>query len=370
MHIRLITDDEAEICNEFHNRVYTKNRTIRQWQWEFEGNNYGKQPTPYAVVDDNGKIVGTQAFVPIRMIDKDGVYWTAKSEETLVDPDYRGKRLFEEMYALLFDYAREHQFAYIWGFTPATKAFVRLGFTTPGKTEQIFMPFSSRSIPVMMSKTYGTKPGIADMLKVAAARSGCVVAQTVSSLKVAARSKRAIRNLDIRTMSEPDQQAGELCRSFVDKWGGTTVYRDADYLRWRLFENPYVKSVVRALYANQRLLGYTAFTLGDDGMGYLVDLMVTGDESDYAVEDMIKTLLLEGVRGTRSMGATGVRGWHVNNHPFDRLVCRVAKEIGFYHIKRGHTTVIYSCEAGTQRDSCGRFDDWYVSRVFTEGVLG
>lgn len=371
MEIRLIADGEETLCNDFHNRIYKKNRTMQQWKWDFVLNNYKKRPIPYAVVEDNDNIVGTQAFIPIRMIHKDGIYWTAKSEETLVDPDCRGKQLFEKMYLLLFEYAKEREFASIWGFTSAIKAFKRLDFSIPGETEQIFIPFSSKSIPTMMKKNlYGRKKSSMDKIKIAFIRSGCVLAQAVSSLKIALNKKRAINELDIRTWNKPDEQAGDLCRRFIQKWGGTTIYRDAEYLQWRLFDNPYVESVIKALYNQNQLLGWAAFTLGDDGMGYLVDLMVAGDDSKYAIGDLISVLLLEAVTGTRNMGATGIRGWRVNNHPFDRLIYHAAKKIGFYHIKRGHAVVLYDCKAGKRRVSYNKFDDWFVSRVFTEGVLG
>ena len=201
-------------------------------------------------------------------------------------------------------------------------------------------------------------------------RTGCFFAQTVSALKIVLNKKRAINGLDIRTWDKPDEQAGDLCRRFIQKWGGTTIYRDAEYLQWRLFDNPYAKSVVKAIYSQNHLLGWTAFTLGDDGMGYLVDLMaVADDDSEFAIEDIISLLLYEAVIGTRNMGATGIRGWHVNNHPFDRLICHAAKKIGFYHIRRGHAVVLYNCEA-QMRVSYNKFDDWFISRIFTEGVLG
>ncbi len=371
MEIRLIAPGEEELCNQFQNRIYGKERSLEQWHWDFVANNYDRTPIPYAVVSDGGRIAGTQAFIPIRMIDSDGVYWTAKSEETLVDPDYRGQKLFEKMYAVLFDYAREHEFAWIWGFTPATKAFVRLDFTVPDRTEQLFMPFSSRSIPVMMAKSLGgKKPRPVHRLKIAAARTGCLAAQALSSIKASSGRKRAIADIDIRTMEKADEQTGDLCRRFIANFGGTTIYRDAKYLEWRLYNNPYCGSVVRALYKDDKLLGYVAFALGDDGMGYLVDLLVPGDDTRYATEDLVRMLLLEAVYGTRNMGATGIRGWRVNNHPFDKLIGRIAGQIGFYHIRRGYDVVLYNCEAGQKRAVHGEFDQWYVSRIFTEGVLG
>jgi GNAT superfamily N-acetyltransferase len=371
MEVRLIKEGEGELCNDFHNRIYKTDRTIKQWRWEFIENNYDGTPIPYVVVEDQGKIVGTQAFIPIRMIDEKGVYWTAKSEETLVDPDYRGMRLFERMYEILFKYAEEHGFSYIWGFTPATKAFARLNFTFPARTEQIFMPFSSRSILPMLDKYKNYKPeGLGNRLKTAFYKTGTVLAGAVSAVKVAVNKRTIPMNCKIRTLEEPDEQCEDICRRFIHHWGGTTIFRNKEYIRWRLFNNPYARSIVKALYNDDRLLGWTAFTIGEDGLGYLVDLMVPGDDSEYLTEDLIKTLLLEAVIGTRNMGATAIRGWRVNNHPFDRLICDTAKKIGLYHIRKGHAVVLYNCPNGEKRLSYGRFDDWFISRIYTEGTVG
>ena len=371
MEIRLIAEGEEELCNSFHNRIYKKNRTMQQWKWDFVLNNYEKRPIPFAVAEDDRKIIGTQAFIPIRMIDKDGIYWTAKSEETLIDSDYRGKQLLKKMYSFLFDYAEEHEFANIWGFTRAVKALKPLDFSIPGKIDQMFIPFLNRSIPAMMRKIpHGSPKSVLNNIKTAMFRSAGILAQIISSLRIALNRKRVIGDLDIRTWDKPDVQTGDLCRRFIQKWGGTTIYRDNEYLQWRLFDNPYVKSVVKALYNQDKLLGWIAFTLGDDGMGYLVDLMIADDDSGYAIKDLIKALLLEAVIGTRNMGAIGIRGWHVNNHPFDKLICNVAKSIGFYHIKHGQAVVLYNCDAGRKRLSYDKFDDWFISRIFTVGTLG
>nr|MBN2276732.1 GNAT family N-acetyltransferase [candidate division Zixibacteria bacterium] len=371
MEIRLITSGEEELCNQFHNRIFKHDRTLLQWRWDFVLNNYRADSIPYAVAVDKGRIVGTQAFIPIRMIDREGVYWTAKSEETLVDPDYRGQRLFEKMYALLFDFAADHGFAHVWGFTPAIKAFERLNFTIPGKTEQIFMPFSTRSVPIFLDKgRTDRKAMVRNSLKMGAMYFGCAAAQSLSSIRFGVGRRRILQNLQIRTPDKPDPQMGEVCKRFIDKWGGTTIYRDHDYLQWRLFDNPYVKGIVRAIYNEDELCGWVAFALGDDGLGYLVDVMAAGNYGQHREEDIIGALLIEAVMGARNMGAVGIRGWHVNCHPFDRLILQVAKKTGFYHSKRGHSVVLYNCGAGEDRVSFKRFDDWYVSRIYTEGVLG
>ncbi len=361
---------DIEGCNDLHNRIYQENRTLAQFRWEFVENTYGQSAYPFAFARDGRNIVGTQAFIPIQMIDRDGVFWTAKSEATLVDPAFRGQQLFEKMYDLLFKYADEHQFASIWGFTPAIKAFTKLGFDVPTVTEQIFLPFSSRSIGPMLEKAKGaSSSSLKDHLKKLILRGGAATAGAVSAGKLLMTSKSLPEGVSIRVMEQPDQQAGDCCRRFVAQWGGTTIYRDAAYLRWRLYDNPYVRSVVKGMYDGTTLLGWVAYTLGDDGLGYLVDIILACDTDRHDPARLVRLLLIEAILGTRDMGASGIRGWHVNAHPFDKLLLRESRKVGFYHVKRGHYVVLRTCKAGEGRASLNNFDDWYVSRIFTEGVL-
>lgn len=369
MEIRLVAAGEEDACIALYNRFHDQNRTLSQWQWEFASGLFGHASIPYAVVKDGGNIIGTQAFIPIRMIDRNGVYWTAKSEDTLVDPNYRGQGLFEKMYALLFRYAEEQRLAYIWGFSPAIKAFTRLGFTVPGMTQQLFLPFSSRSVMTMLAKQQdGEAERARARMKAQIIRLGGVAARVISGAKIALTNRRLPAGLRIRTMEEPDPQMGSLCERFIEQWGGTTIYRDADYMRWRVFENPYVRAIVRGIYEEDRLLGWVVYSLGDDGLGYLVDIMVGCDATRHTPSDLIRALLLDAVLGARNMGATGIRGWRVSGHPFDRLVCKTARRIGFYHIKRGHAVVKYNCPAARKDAIREDFDDWYVTRIFTEGI--
>jgi hypothetical protein len=213
-------------------------------------------------------------------------------------------------------------------------------------------------------------------MKEHAAQVACALAQSASRLRfsVTTRLSPSPRRSDaaeIRTLGVPPADCGEVCERFVSQWGGTTIYRDADYLRWRLFGNPWLKATVRGLYDAGQFRGWAAYGMADDGMGYLADLLVTTDESStMSAEDMVVRLLADCVIGTRRMGAVGIRGWQVTPHPFDRLVARMAKRLGFYHIQRGGPAVVYSTSHGRRRNRNRQFQDWYVTRIFTEGLLG
>lgn len=371
MDIKLVDDGEEILCNQFYNRIYKKNRTIDQWRWEFAQNNYKSPPIPYARVMDNGQVVGTQAFIPIRMIDSDGIFWTAKSEETLVDPNYRGRQLFEKMYNLLFDYARINQFASIWGFTPAIKAFKHLDFSFPGKVDQIFIPFQNKSISSLLKKEDSSENvSRKNKFRRTAFLTVGPAARVLSAVKLNLNKNSSLGGLAIKRWDKPEEQCGELCRQFIQQWGGTTIYRDTAYMQWRFFDNPYIKCIVKGVYDQDRLLGWVAYNIGDDGLGYLIDLILIKADYTVAPKEIIKQLLIEAAIGCRNMGAAGIRGWHANNHPFDRLICEAAKEVGYYHIRKGHETVIYFCETGKVRDGYTNFNSWFVTRINTEGIYG
>ena len=377
MNIRLIAAGEEKVCNDFHNNYWGRSRTLDQWRWEFDPILYQSSEIPFAVAEDEGRIVGTQALIPIRMIDEGGVFWTAKSEETLVDSDYRGRQLGVHMYNVVFDWAARHNMPYIWGFTQATRALTRVNFELPATTSQLFLPFSMRSIEVLMGgKTSESKTGLARKIKTSALRAGCSLARLMSASKLSFTSRAARRlaagdGIAIRTLDAAPEGAGEVCRRFVEQWGGKTIYRDTDYLRWRLFDNPHRKAVFHAAFDGDNLVGWTAVTMNDDSMAHLVDVITAPVSTDRRrAEETARALLVETVRSARNMGALGIRGWHVNDHPFDKLVMRAARKIGFYHIKRGYAMVLYRVPDIAEPRPKDREDDWYVTRIYTDGVFG
>lgn len=97
--------------------------------WQFFD---GSLPAPGILVGawDGDRLVGTQGFIPT-LASLDGrALLTAKSELTLVNPNYRGKGLFESMYRLALEICATAGIACIWGFTSAVKPFRAAGFDT------------------------------------------------------------------------------------------------------------------------------------------------------------------------------------------------------------------------------------------------
>jgi hypothetical protein len=331
---------------------------------------------PFALVEDDGRVVGIQAMIPVPMIDDRGVFWTTKSEETLVDPHYRGKHLFARMYELLFDYAKQNDIRAIWGFTPAERAFKRIGFAVPGNTSQLFRPFSGRSVKILsdryLIREKKAQRGALKIMGGSLAGTGLSIVSSALNLSQRIVERRIFKEeLHLTTLADPPEDIGELSVSFVKQWGGATIFRSADYLRWRIFANPHVSALVRAVYMNNQLLGWVIYALDDDSIGYIVDLMaIAGGAGDPSAVDVTKILLRDAVKRLQKAGAVAVRAWHINDHPFGDLAAQLMKRTGFFLIKKGYQMVVRPHLEAIERQSLNFYDNWYITRLYTQGLLG
>jgi len=102
-----------------------------------------------------------------------------------------------------------------------------------------------------------------------------------------------------------------------------------------------------------------------------VDIMVGSEELDQRnTETVVALLLSDAVKRMRKVGVLGIRAWSVNGHNFDSLVAKTARNMGFFLVPRGESMVIRYMTNSTARISLLDFNNWYVNRIFTEGVLG
>lgn len=356
MEIDFIKDDEISACNEFHNQAYGAKRTEKQWRWLFDQPD-GRQ-RPFVVAKEDNRIVGTQALIPITMVGPAGDIYTAKSEETLIHPSMRGRGVFQKMYDPLFKYASDHGVNAIWGFTPAYKPFQSVGFSVPGSTAQLLLPFSSRAV-----NAYGAHLGGGVKRLGLTVATGSLAAY--SSVRLAL-SKKA-NTLQVKTLDVPPPEAEALCRAFVESWGGVTILRDAKYLEWRYFRNPFVRATLVGAYRGNQLVGWMAYAMDENSVGYIVDAIVPKNEYTF---DVLTGLMTDSVRALRAAGAVAVRSWSVNVHPFDLLFATTARKIGFVKIKRGEPIVL-RCDTSLDTSRPLRdWNSWYVTRAYTQGTSG
>jgi len=224
---------DGQSCNDFYNKIYSRERSLVGWQWEFGSNKLEDDLLTFTLVETLEGVVATQAYLPIDFVDERGTFQTGKSEETLVDPAMRGKGLFEKMYDKLFEISREQKILGLWGFSPATKAFERLGFSLPGKVGQLILPLKVSFVEDAL-EVHTDSAGAAHRIRNFSAG---VAAKVMS----AARSRKMVQDsrISISTLTEAPKWADELSQRFANQWGGLTIHRSAEYLNWRFFSNPF-----------------------------------------------------------------------------------------------------------------------------------
>lgn len=355
--VEFIQDVDIAGANAFYNDTYRVHRSMAQWHWEFDAAIGGRRAFVVAKVEE--RIVGTQALMPITMITPDGPVLTAKSEETLVDPSMRGKGVFPAMYQPLLEHAAHNGIQAIWGFTPAYKPFEGVGFSIPARTQQLIFPLSARVADVVGAPAYSG-------WRRHALRAGLAGASLLSSARAAA-GPRAAAGLRLAVLDEPPASAAELSQAFVRTWGGTTIHRDASYLRWRFYQNPNVRATMLGAFRGDALVGWIAYSLDHQSMGYLVDALIPRSDETRLV---LQVLIAQALRTLRAAGAVGIRAWHLNAHPFDKLLLEVAQGIGFYRIRRGEPVVLRLEESLPIAPSLRQWDQWFVTRAFTQGDTG
>jgi len=322
------------------------------------------------LLERDGVVLGTQALIPIKMIDTDGVFLTAKSEETLLDPTMRGEGALERMYALLFARAEEMSITAIWGFTPAVKAFIRLGFDVPGRTAQLLTVLDSRGFSQSDANRHESAGRVPRRVLFRLAV-GLASVWSKGLFGVARRARRVPQSLHMSIANDVPTGAAQLMHSFVTQWGGCTLFRDSEYLRWRVFSNPWIKPRVLCAYVGGSLAGWVIYSSGTDGLGYIVDIVASdGHSASISASVVVSALLYGAVEDLRNGGTTAIRAWSVSAHPFDRLVRREARRLGFLLIDKGNPFVLWRATERVARSSQSHFDAWYMTRIYTEGTNG
>lgn len=234
--IRLLQDQEVELANAFFNQVYQTNRPIENFRWEFINGPFGKAIYIVAVDDSittPTKIVGIQCAIPIELISsKSKIVLTAKSEDTLVDPSYRGQKIFERMYELLFSECMKEGIQYLWGFTPAQKAFERIGFEIPFKAEQALLVFNPFKAYTYLKSLNAQNKSI-DKLKIF----GLSILSWIKGFK------RYLIQIKSKELLETSiQKKNDLFQSCYGSQEYFTLNETDQYLNWRINQNPFKNS--------------------------------------------------------------------------------------------------------------------------------
>jgi GNAT superfamily N-acetyltransferase len=345
--IRLLQPSEEHLANNFFNEVYQTNRPLQNFEWEFINGPFGKAIYVIAVDDSVlsfTKIVGIQCAIPIELISSQGqVILTAKSEDTLVDPAYRGQKIFERMYDLLFDACRKAGIKYIWGFTPANKAFERLGFEIPFKAEQallVFKPVAAFRYLKKLNTQNKTKDKISIL--------GLSVLSWLKGLKNNFTSASALKEVPIQAKDSLFKRAYQQENYF-------TLNETDAYLTWRLHKNPFQNTYKNFQSAD---VAFDALINFRKDVSYIEQVI---SKPGTAIQSELSSL----IKAFRKQGTPLIRTFCFSSN--EVLIHQGASltEAGFTYLKRGSYFVWKSLDDKNEI-SANRL---LINRLFTQGNL-
>lgn len=358
--IKFANNQEISACNDFHNAYYGTQRTLEDFNWQFVNKVDSKKNLISCAMFEK-EIVGTQAIIPIEIFTKNGKFLTAKSEETLISPKMRGKKLFSKLYAPLIDYCSKNNIQFIWGFTPADKAFKNNGFQIPAKTKQLLLSNNIFSLSKILGENNSKVKSFAILLI-------GFLFTIHSKLRFYFSSVRLQSDETLAVLSSKEDIQINWMQEFCKRWDVVTINRSEDYINWRIFTNPHIKANIIGYFKETKLSGYVAFAMNQNREGYIVDIITYDNSKPFKDHRIVKILLKEATNRLKRMGATHIRMWCFNSNKYDKLVKLQAQKLGYIFINKGSPVLFKQIHDDAYE---GRsFDDWYVTRIYTDGENG
>ena len=351
---RLATEEDYLNINDFHNHIYKSNRTIEQFYWEFHDCPFGK--SIYVIAEDEGKVVGTNCVIPIDLILADKqLIRSGKSEDTLVDPDYRGQKIFYHIYEFLFERCKEQGVKIIWGFTSAKKPFRNLGFSIPFDHQQSLAVNNVWESYKYLS-ALNSKNGIVDKLKI-------LGLSIYSKLKINGKLKTKLAGYRITENDDIAEGVSNLIQSNLPSLDSSfAIHQNARFQQWRIYQNP-----------NYQKIHTYGFYDADNNLSALIVLTSHRNKVAYICQSSFHQKLseAEGVKilkfVTRKMfkqGISLIRNWHFDTNSLNSLETKLYKDAHYIHLKIG-IGFVWKVLDSIDIEPKG----FYLSRVSTQGVL-
>jgi predicted N-acetyltransferase YhbS len=260
--------DEQAILELFRT-VFGKSRSLAHWTWQFKDNPYGGPFISLARREDDGAVVGSYSVMPVKLNVMGRPVLGCQSVDTAVHPDHRGQRVFEQTASDCYAWCASSGVKAVVGFPNASSypGFMR---TLDWRRIAFPMQYSSRlGVGALLRRATGLPllPGLGDALY-RMARGARL------SWRRAIARRLAGREAEFRIATTVPEGYDGLWNAWRSQ-EVLSIWKDAEYLRWRYDRNPDHRFTYFQLTGGTELL---ALSVGVemDGALVLCELMVGG----------------------------------------------------------------------------------------------
>lgn len=359
--ISLMKESEIEAVISFYNDLYKDNRTKEKFVWEFFHTPAGQAIYVIAKDSETQQIIGTQCAIPIELITHTGnTILTAKSEDTLVDPNYRGLNIFDNMYQLLFEKCRERGIKYLWGFTSAKKPFLKLGFEIPFGHSQSTMVMNIAAAYKYLA-SLNPKNNFLAQFKIMGL---CIASKMLTIKRLFISSKVANAKYNYSESGKKIQENAHIPH-LSTSYKGFSIKADLPFLRWRIENNPYHTQIFNVyFYQNSEIVANLIFNHHKNGVWYLIldtyAASLSVDEKKIILNRTID-LLQEKENNTLSL----IRTWDFSHNEYGKSEIGLREKVGFVHLERGISFVWKSLDDANKLN----VSDFNLSRIASQGMV-
>jgi hypothetical protein len=368
--IRKLEDHEKNKAYDVVNRAYENKRSISQWEWEFVENPLGR--SLFVIAERGDRIIGTQAIILTPLNIKGLKILSAKSEETLVDKDYRGMAIFKEMYNLVFNEALQSGIEILWGFTSAIKAFQRIGFDIQSPLKSFWLVFSIskafRYICIKQDLIKRNRYGqiIRILIGLIIIRFKFIIANMKKSRQKTNKMMRI--KYELRELTDFNHETDLLFMNFIKDYPDIiTIWRTKEYMNWRTTRNPHGHHRIIGILYKKEMVGYFVIAENTEAnVLCIIDIIMLKKHASDGLSFLLDEIIALGKKE-----AIGYMTFDLvpSKNAYCELLKNNIEKNGFFQMPFSYPTIMKVISQDIDKDFVYDMNNWYINSIFTEGIL-
>ena len=347
---------EASEIVEFHNRYYHDSRGHEHWLWA-----YASSPdrlNVFVIAKNGVKIIGTLGMIPVHLNVAGDIKLTGKAENGLVDSAYRGGQLFSKLFECAVNLCAQNGVQFIWGFTTATKALQKVGFTV--LPDIISNSIAVLSIPASIRYIWRSNRSFKEKI----IRSLLLIAlgslsKTRSLFTSLNHEKYHDKYIILSRLKSSEDVVEMYSRIRMKHENLITIHMNERYLSWRIYNNPFIKYKSYYLYEGQDLRAYAFVNVQNRFCAYLTDFTF---EHRKPGQQLLSRILMDLSGDKFGM----VAFWANKANSIVRETISLLSTNGFIS-KKEPMDFIISNLVFAKKDALLHPEDWYINGLWTEG---
>lgn len=267
MEIRPIKKEEMLESLKLHQRLYKQKRTVKEWEWEHIKNS--NEGSVFGVIVNDNKIVGIQTMIPILLKCKEcNIVKSGKSESSLLDPQYRGKGLFEKLYEYTIEESIKRGIKIMWGFTSAAKVWTKLKFQL-SQCMKKYVKVVDLKTALIYIFSLREKRYIFMLYKLIFVTTQYTFSRFVDIFL----KDNKTTNIRILGNLKNENDILDFQKRFLEEHPDIIIIDfNKEYINWRLKKNPYLNYKIYYAYIGGVLTGYIFMSYKDSNRFYIADI--------------------------------------------------------------------------------------------------